>query len=389
MALRPSLLVALLCSAAAWQWADGGRLSGGVARAQPIRMLATTRKPGKAGGARSRARSGRGGSKAKKVVLLPEVPPSPPGTALTEPVYERLTDWLISEGANLANVAIADFGGLRGVMATRSIAPGEEVIAIPASCALDLGVQGADPVPAALRMLAQREMEEGTEREAYYATLPPPDSSDLCTPDFFSEKELQMLQWPPLIVDVRKRSAAVRKVLGGTAPSGDTPISQLAIAGGRMREVRWAVWLIQSRVLTVLGPDGEGHKLLIPFIDMFNHRASSKHYLTGRTDGMLRVVAGAPISVGDQIEIVYGTSDTSNAEFLGHYGFVDPAAAAADEAMLKAHPEAKPMLLQTSIEEDEALLAAEPPQNEALALQFRLAMKRALSRSGASVGFGR
>lgn len=345
----------------------------------PLAMLATKRTASKSGN------GGRAGGKAK----VSEAPPSPPGTALTDAAYERFTTWLTSEGANLANVAIADFGGLRGVMATRTIAAGEEIVAIPASCAVDLGMQGSDPVPAALRMLARREADEGSARDAYYATLPPPDSPDLCTPDFFSEKEIQMLQWPPLIVAVRKRSAAIRKALGGTAPSGDTPITQLAIAGGRMREVRWAVWLVQSRVLTVRGADGEGHKLLIPFIDMFNHRASSAHYLTGRTDGMLRVVAGRPVSIGDHIEIVYGTPDTSNADFLGYYGFVDPAAAPADEALLKAHPEAKPMLLQTSVEEDEALLAAGPPINEALALNFRIALKRALASSGASVGFGR
>jgi hypothetical protein len=382
VALLPALLGVI--AAAAWQPQRAPatvRAPSRLGRA-PLAMLATKRKASKPGS------GGRAGSKSTQAKVS-EAPPSPPGSVLPDPDYERLTSWLTSEGANLANVAIADFGGLRGVMATHSIAAGEEIVAIPASCAVDLGVQGSDPVPAALRMLARREADEGTPREAYYATLPPPDSPDLCTPDFFSEKEIQMLQWPPLIMAVRKRSATLRKALGRTAPSGDTPITQLAIAGGRMRELRWAVWLVQSRVLTVMGPDGDGHKLLIPFIDMFNHRAGSKHYLTGRTDGMLRVVAGRPVSVGDQIEIVYGTPETSNADFLGYYGFVDSAAAAADEALLKAHPEAKPMLLQTSVQDDEALLAVGPPANEALALTFRIALKRALASSGASVGFGR
>ena len=34
---------------------------------------------------------------------------------------------------------------------------------------------------------------------------------------------------------------------------------------------------------------------------MFNHRRSSKHYLTGRTDGELRVVAGERVRVGEQV----------------------------------------------------------------------------------------
>jgi len=414
----PIFALLLVGAASAWQPPCGAATAAGLRCASPS-LLSTKRKASKSG---SGGRAGvsrvkpAGGAAAATWASTPTAL-GPPGAALINPAYEELTAWLTAEGANLASVAIADFDGLRGVMATRSIAPGEEIVAIPATCAVDLGVQGADPLPAALRMLAQREMDEGSRREVYYSTLPPPDSLDLCTPDFFSEKEMQMLQWPPLIVATRKRGAAVRKALGGTAPSGETPITELAIAGGRMREVRWAVWLIQSRVLTVLGPDSQGkervssarplvvaapvpshclapppstgHKLLIPFIDMFNHRASSPHYLTGRTDGMLRVVAGQPIVAGEQIEIVYGTSETSNEDFLGCYGFVDLAAAPADEALLRAHPEAKPMLLKTSVEEDEALLAAAPPPKEELALRFRLALKRALARSGASVGFGR
>eukprot|EP00966_Prymnesium_polylepis_P190022 4403486-Prymnesium_polylepis.1 len=38
-----------------------------------------------------------------------------------------------------------------------------------------------------------------------------------------SEKELQLLQWPPLVVETRQRSAALRKLLGGAAPSGTPP----------------------------------------------------------------------------------------------------------------------------------------------------------------------
>ena len=57
---------------------------------------------------------------------------------------------------------------------------------------------------------------------------------------------------------------------------------------------------VLSRVLTVAGPDGRGHKLLIPFLDLFNHARGAAHLLTGRSDGLLRVVAGAPIAEGEQ-----------------------------------------------------------------------------------------
>ena len=199
-----------------------------------------------------------------------------------------------------------------------------------------------------------------------------------------------MLQWPPLVVETRKRSAALRAALGSAAPSGDTAVSSLSAAGGGMRELRWATWLVLSRVLTVLAPapggGAEGHKLLIPFIDMFNHKAGTKHYLTGRTDGMLRVVAGAPVRAGEQIFIKYGTDATSNMEFVAHYGFHDPSSTAADaDAMLVSQsPQMVAALRHSTIEEDEALLNAEPrpPYQEQLALKLRLSLKRAAKRNG-------
>ena len=282
------------------------------------------------------------------------------GTVLSDPTYDAMYEWLrTSSKTNLNKVAVADFDGLRGVMATEDIGVGEDIVSIPAEFAVDLGTQNQDPVPTARRLLYEKAVDDGS-RAAYWELLPQPNSPDLCTADFMSEKELMMLQWPPLVVETRKRSAQLREVMGDAAPSVNTPREHLSAAAGRLKELRWATWIVLSRVLTVVGPDGQGHKLLIPFIDMFNHRASSKHYLTGRTDGALRVVAGEKVRAGEQIHIVYGTEATSNVELLAHYGFVDPSAASADRALVRAHPDALAALRLTSVEEDLALLQAEP-----------------------------
>jgi len=329
------------------------------------------------------------------------------GRLLSEPKYEALYEWLrTSPLTNLNKVAVADFGGLRGVMALQDIGKGEEIVGIPATFAVDLGGDARDPLPAAQRLLATRAMEVADnfdpddeddesgsdDRAAYWATLPPPDSPDLCTPDFFSEAQMRMLQWPPLITASRQRGAAIRAALGSAAPSGDMGTSSLSAAGGRMRELRWAVWAVLSRVLTVQAPPDpgalgggqpQGRKLLIPFIDMFNHKGGTKHYLTGRTDGMLRVVAGTPVKAGEQIFIMYGTETTSNAEFVAHYGFHDPSpqAANADRALARAYPEALPALAFSTVEEDEALLAADGDDAlsypESLAVRLRLGLKKA------------
>ena len=371
-------------------------------------LLATKKKKKKASAARpnkisTRGFGGRGAAAQAGAVLL------------EEPRYEALYAWLRSSpSTNLHKVGVADFGGLRGVMALQDIAAGEEIVGIPASFAVDLGAENSDPLPAAQRLLAVMHSEmapacddddgdddnapqlPSSPRAVYWSTLPPPDSPDLCTPDFFSEKELQMLQWPPLVLQVRQRSARIRAALGAAAPSGAMGVESLSAAGGSMRELRWAVWAVLSRVLTVAGPANaatlgggaaSGRKLLIPFLDMFNHRGGTKHYLTGRTDGMLRVVAGAPVKAGDQIFIQYGVPEsTSNEEFVGHYGFCDPsvAAAGADSALVRAHRDALPALSFSSVEEDEALLSSTPapPYKEQLALSLRLALKRAAAREG-------
>jgi hypothetical protein len=312
------------------------------------------------------------------------------GRLLEEPKYTALYEWLnTSPLTNLKKVGVADFGGLRGVMALQDISPGEEIVAIPATFAVDLGLEALEPYPAARRLLTikSQELASDADRAVYWDTLPPPDSPDMCTPDFFKEKEMQMLQWPPLVQETRKRSAEIRKLLGDSAPSTDTPVGQLSAAGGAIKEFRWAVWLVLSRVLTVVGPGAEGaqgYKLMIPFIDMFNHKAGTKHYLTGRTDGMLRVVAGSPVKAGEQIFIMYGTEGTSNVEFVAHYGFHDPSstAAAADAVVVSQAPKMIPALSHTTIEEDEALLAANPPYQEQLALKLRLSLKRAAVKAG-------
>jgi len=308
---------------------------------------------------------------------------------LDDPQYTALYDWLnTSPLTNLRKVGIAEFdGGLRGVMALQDIAPGEEIVAIPATLAVDLGPDGSDPLPAARRFLGELHGDEDGDYAAYWSVLPPPDSSDLCTPDFFSEKEIQMLQWPPLVVETRKRSTQLRNALGAMAPTSDTPNEFFGVTGGNLKELKWAVWLILSRVLTVVDPiDPAGHKLLIPFIDMFNHKGGTKHYLTGRTDGMLRVVAGAPVAAGEQIFIRYGTAQTSNVEFVAHYGFVDPKADEADRLLVRAQPSMLPALQHTSLAEDEATLASVVaeggPYQEQLALGLRMALKRAAEKEG-------
>ena len=114
-------------------------------------MLAKTkRKPGKKGATNKISTKGFGARVATKNG----------GRLLDEPKYTALYAWLNSSPeTKLDKVAVADFDGLRGVMALRDIDKGEEIVAIPATFAVDLGADGADVISAAQRLLAVRAIE--------------------------------------------------------------------------------------------------------------------------------------------------------------------------------------------------------------------------------------
>ena len=247
-------------------------------RMAPLRMAKTK--------AKAKAKGGKKAGPAAKPRGFGKPPPKPGevGVLLEDPAYAELNEQLTAAGANLKRVAIADFGGLRGVMALEDLAKGDEIVSIPGPCAVNLGSQSVDPVAAAVALLEASERDAASgRRQAYWGLLPSLEAADLCTPDYFTEAEMAMLQWPPVEEEVRLRKEAMDEALAA-APQ----LMADASAEERRRKLRWATFLVLSRVLTVQGPAGPmggASKLLIPFLDMFNHRADCKHYLTGRTDG--------------------------------------------------------------------------------------------------------
>ena len=91
--------------------------------------------------------------------------------------------------------------------------------------------------------------------------------------------------------------------------------------------LRWAVWLVTSRILTVQGEQntGESYRLMIPLIDMCNHDRASVHVLTGRAvpGGRLKILAGETVEAGSQVNIPYGGGVAGNDRFIQDYGILD------------------------------------------------------------------
>jgi hypothetical protein len=170
--------------------------------------------------------------------------------------------------------------------------------------------------------------------------------------------------------------------------------------------LQWAVWLITSRVLTVQGDaeEGNSYRLLIPCLDMCNHDRQSPHVLTGRAvpGGELKVVAGANVKAGEQINICYGGGMAGNDRFLQDYGFIDTSdkemaflmvaqqllgkrnileGSSAGRKISEADREATlEQLRKTTMQEDARLLECETDPALRSTYQYRLGVKKALSK---------
>jgi hypothetical protein len=323
-------------------------------------------------------------------------------------------------GDNLSRCALGSFPlsdkrdgmKLRGIVALKDMKKGDVMIRIPYSLAVNLGQEGVDPTGpgvALLRDYCETLGKEGasttSEKRAYFEMLPPFRGDDcLGTTDFFSGEALQALQ-NPLVVEetIKRREKCCERFSMDIDDSFPKWIDGTSVTE---EHLRWAVWLITSRVLTVQGDAEEekSYRLLIPFLDMCNHDRSSPHVLTGRAvpGGELKVVAGAIVKEGDQINICYGGGQAGNDRFLQDYGFLDTSSddtgynmvaqqilgkrrilegVGAGGLMMEADVERTMEQLRSStMPLDEKLLGTETDPTIRAAIQYRLGVKKALSK---------
>jgi len=369
------------------------------------------------------------------------------GTIDRSPLSLKFYDYMRRNGgeANLKRVGLGyfplqigptenDIIQLRGVIALKDISKGEAIIDIPYEMAINLGRESADPTLPATTLLQKyctwKSNSDGPpgdkEKGDYFAMLPNLESDDcLGSTDFYSDAALHMLQCPSIVEETLSR----REMVAARYERDVLPMAQMSSNLYRWEErkdddsdndesniatelhLQWASWIITSRVLTVQGPPESttANRLLIPLIDMCNHDRDSPHMLTGRAmeGGSLKVVAGADIKAGDQINIGYGGSVEGNDRFIQDYGFLDSGGSlelgkskskgeliipeaykivakkllgkgrnrmsvAEEEKMLDA-------IQATTLDDDIALLASGKVTNndERMALEYRIGVKRA------------
>ena len=317
---------------------------------------------------------------------------------------------------------------LRGVVALKKIAKGEVIIEIPYEAAFNLGRESNDSTLPGTMLLQEycQWISGGSAGETkkrdlgpYLQVLPPFGSDELGSTDFFSDEALDMLQFPQM----KEETLARRGKSAARFERDVQPMTQISLGMYKWKDdeeiteehLRWASWLVTSRVLTVQGEEGTGesYRLMIPLIDMCNHDRDSPHILSGRAvpGGTLKVIAGKTVEAGEQINIVYGHGVSGNDRFIQDYGFLDNFCnGAADNitakilmgrtrivegaGALNGRPTLMPVdereralavLDETTLEEDVGLLTTSGSamaDDVRTALEYRIGVKKALKKLG-------
>jgi hypothetical protein len=317
-----------------------------------------------------------GGFGAKPTILLP----TPDATETTTQLLKFLKAQKAT-GIDNVEIGLDPVSGIRGLFAQKNFKQGQMLCRIPSDCALAVSdpAKKGDDTPTVAHGGANflnMYMKPSNARKLwapYLDTLPQIGSAQFHpTPDFFSDEELELLEFPRLIRQAKDRKEEVQKV---AVDMNLTP-----------EELQFATWIVASRAFTisVSSPEDEsaeepnydekgqvitkaGEKksirVLVPFIDMANHNSDNPNAkLTiidpEKDDAWFALEATRPISAGKEITIAYGSGIDSSVELLLNYGFV-PKSNKIDEFMLKKGGDDTITNLQgwtTSIDEDKAML---------------------------------
>ena len=318
---------------------------------------------------------------------------------------ERLVKFLSAQKAKgLENIDIGfdEETGRRGLFCTSKIKNGQKFCRIPSDCALALadpdknGEDAPTPAHRGANLLEMYMKNEQAKQlwSPYLDTLPAEDSSMFDqTPDFYSDEQLELLEFPRLINRANDRKKEIEDVA--------------AEKGLTVEELRFATWLTMSRQFkfNIQTPESEdddimpdtdengniiskgGEKkaiyVMVPFIDIANHSSDQPNCkLTlidpEKDDAWFALEATRPIVAGKELVIAYGNGLESSVELFQNYGFV-PSSNKIDEIMLKKGGDDTITSLDgwtTTLEEDKIIveMAKDDPVLQKI-LQFRIRLK--------------
>jgi len=326
-------------------------------------------------------------------------------TADTSETTQQLLKFLQAQksgGLDEVEIGIGP-NGVRGLFATKNFKKGQLLCKIPSDCALALsdpsknGEDAPTLVHGGANFLKMYQKPENARQlwAPYLNTLPAMGSDQFDpTPDFFSEEELGLLEFPRLVRQAKERKEQIKKL----AVEMDLD----------PEELQFATWLTSSRAfsISISTPDEEKNepkyddrgqvitkageqktlRVMVPFIDMANHNSDNPNAkLTlidpEKDDAWFALEATRPISAGKEVTIAYGSGIDSSVELLLNYGFV-PKSNKIDEFMLKKGGDEAITSLDgwtTTLDEDKTMLSmvedSEDDSTLRKILQFRIRLK--------------
>lgn len=282
--------------------------------------------------------------------------------------------------------------GARGIYATKPLKKNEVACKIPSDVALALvdpstaTEETMSPADGALNFLRwyQNNDEARQTWSAYLGTLPTREAHFEPTPDFYSEAEIEQLEFPMVIKRVNER----KDQISALSESEGIPFDEL----------QFAAWLVSSRSFAIkmmvddplvrqdvrkLKALEKSIRLLLPYLDMANHSSDKPnaelHLIDPeKDDAWFGIKALRPIKKGQEITISYGAAGLeTSAGLLMNYGFV-PDENRIDVMMLKTGGDDCIESVDgwsTTLEEDKAQLA-EATGNMINVLKLRMKLKQ-------------
>ena len=206
------------------------------------------------------------------------------------PIWAAFQCWLADSGAITDAVSLADCDGIRGVVTTRNLQPGGELMRIPRKIILDVARADTSavceiwrevqpPLPGyaklALALLQEQRLGAASDLTPYIDILPSADefAADGGPASLWSDAELAVTECGKLIADTRQQRATIAHA--ALKPEAlEARWTELGLAGAspRPEEIAWAVSVVTSRAYTMEQPEeGAGRAPtsgLIPMVDV-------------------------------------------------------------------------------------------------------------------------
>jgi SET domain len=295
---------------------------------------------------------------------------------------------------------------IRGLYACDTFEAGDFLLGIPFPACLtlamdDLTVTKTFDAELGMRLLEYLEQQQSNDFGPYFQCLPTRDQQFDASPDFWTDHEIDTLEFPLIIEKAKQRKQEIQQV--ATAHQVDP------------EQLQFATWLVKSRGFTLVKPIYESYSsvpesantdeedlsspekgtilsktLLMPYLDMINHSADKANAelqvleTKAEDESMYALQAIRRIPKGTEITLCYGTGQESSVELLSNYGFCTEN----NPNDIDFRKDWKGHKWSTSVEEDMAELGAIVSNSDYVdkvrtkVLEFRIQMKRAMATDG-------